>query len=177
MERRRRFPWASLLGHAWLAIAHQGDLEPLATTPKREEILRLVREKPGISMSALTDAAQVHWGTIQFHVLRLEHQGLVRTLRVGRRRLVFPEEVLTGGLGEEDAMLQEETCRRVASTILLHPGRGVGDLVDLTDLTPRTVYYHVKRLRDAGLVQTSQPGLYRGLTPAPRLYALLLEDL
>lgn len=160
---------------SWLGIVLQGRPAAALESEARRRIYDLILANPGLAMSALSRRAQLQWGAIHFHVLRLEAAGLVRTYRVGRRRLVFATAELDGA-EEERGVLIEPACRRVALAILEHPGRDVLQLVDLTKLTPRVVYHHARRLVDLGLVTTAAAGHYRGLRASARLYALLLDE-
>lgn len=151
------------------------ETSPVLGSPIRQAILRLVQERPGISLSDLGRRLALRWGAASFHVARLEAGGLVRTVRIGRRRLVYALDASIAAYPEEHAALHEPACRRLALAIIEHPGSSVSRLVEHTGLSPRVVYHHAKRLLDLGLIASSSPGAYRGLRASGKLFALLFE--
>lgn len=142
--------------------------------PERMRIVQRVLDRPGSSMSELSDALSMSWTQLHYHVTRLEHAGVVRTAKAGRRRLVFP--ALEADEAPDDrALVMERTARALAMLIAENPRCSVNDLVRLSEETPRVVYYHVKRLLESGLVTSSSTTRHRGLAATPRLLRLLSE--
>lgn len=166
-------------GEAPMPSAHRDRLAArLLDSPIRQRIVRQVAGRPGQTVGELLETLDVGWGTLHHHLKRLEHAGLLHTVSAGRRRLVYPgpSAAEPPGSGRARAILRGRTARRVAEAIADHPGVGIDRLVPLVGESPRTVYYHVKRLVDAGLVLMDRATRYADLAPAPALARLLAQD-
>jgi DNA-binding transcriptional ArsR family regulator len=149
------------------------ELETILASPGRRRILDLIRTRPGVSVSELARLAGMYWTSAAAHVEQLRQAGLVRAVRVGRRRVLFSSQILEAEAADAPGILGEPSCRRVAVAIAAHPRQRVWELCESTGMSERAVYHHVKRLVAAGLVATSKTGAYRGLEATPRLLACL----
>lgn len=154
------------------AIAHEHHprrAERLLSAPVRRNVLDVVARHPGLPVGELQTLVGVGWGTLHHHLKKLEEAGLVRTHSVGRRRIVH----LAGeGAHEGFALLRGRTARNVARAIVDNPGIGIVDLARVSGGSPRAVYYHVKRLVEAGLVTNGGNTRYAHLSamePLPRI--------
>lgn len=150
--------------------------ERLLQSALRRQIVELVRENPGIPIGELMKRLPVGWGTLYHHLIKLERSGLLRAAVSGRRRLLYPGDA--GPLGNDPdarSILRGRTAQRLARAIVANPGRSVAEIVDEMAESPRVIYYHVKRMLDAGLVSSSSETRYCSLTPTPRLVSMLQE--
>lgn len=153
---------------AWVTRVDSKVLE----SPERLRILQIVYERPGISVTELAGCLAMTWGQMSYHLARLERADLLHAVKAGRHRLVFPDQEPIE-TPEDRALVLEKTARALALLILDNPQVTVTDLVRLSGETPRVVYYHVKRLLDAGLVASSSGIHHRGLVASARLAQLL----
>lgn len=144
----------------------------LLSSPIRRAILEIVTSRPGLTVGELLALLDVGWGTLHHHLDRLEAVGLLRTVQAGRRRLVLPGDAPRAAPVAR-ALLAGATCRRVAEAVAREPGLCIQDLIGRVEDSPRAVYHHVKRLLDAGLLQSERPGRYTSLHPTPLLTDLL----
>ncbi|HWH09167.1 MAG TPA: helix-turn-helix domain-containing protein [Candidatus Thermoplasmatota archaeon] len=137
-------------------------------------ILQAVRESPGRPVGELVKRMSLGSGTIHYHLERLAEQKLIRTVVAGRRRLVFPLD-RDGDARDARALslVRGRTSRVVAEAILASPGCSILDVMASTGESARTVYYHVKLLKTAGLVLSASSKRYRALQPAPHLASIL----
>lgn len=144
----------------------------------RRTMLRIISQKPGISIVALKNHFPFEWGSFYYHLRMLMHAGYLRvetdTIDL-RRRHVFPvmdrEKMTAAGLSTETRL--REPAKQVALLIMMNPGLNLKELAELADMPERTLYYHVKRLVDAGLVQPGSSTRYIDLVARPMLYELL----
>lgn len=140
-------------------------------------ILRIVEAAPGLPIGEIIQRAGLGAGTVYYHLHRLEERGLIKTAAAGRRRLVFPAVMSESRDRDSVALsiLRGRTCYAVAAAIL--DGRSVSILDVILQLrqSPRVIYYHVKRLREAGLVKSSSSTRYRNLSPSHDLPRLLTQ--
>lgn len=150
-------------------------LHPLLLSPIRLRLYGLVHKHVGISSTRLAAELGISWGTLAYHLTRMERAGLLFTRRAGRRRLIFPPR--EPGVDEEDVvLLGEGTSRRICLLLVERPGLDVRQVQEALGITARAAYHNVKRLRDAGLVEGRSPRKYAGLRPTPKLYALLAHE-
>jgi predicted transcriptional regulator len=142
--------------------------------PLRARLLKLVTQKPGLPVGAILAETQMGWGTLYYHLSKLAKENQIQIVRVGRRRLVYPA---SGGRATDfaagDALLRGRTARQIAEAIANRPGSSIQTIVDSVGYSPRAVYYHVRRLIEAGLVTSSSETRHRDLCPTPRLRAIL----
>jgi predicted transcriptional regulator len=117
----------------------------------RDLILRIVSERPGIHVSRLCRDAGLAWGTVQYHLRRLESQGLVRERRLGRTVCIYAQSV---PLGQEDwlSVLHSDIPRRILDTLVRHPWSSIREMSDLTHVSRKTVRRHLAGLLDKGFV-------------------------
>lgn len=140
----------------------------------RERILALARASPGLPATEIMKRLGLVGSTIHYHLERMEAAGLVRTMRAGRRRLVYAaDETPAAPDAQALSLLRGRTACRIARAILDNPGGSIVDLVETLDESPRAVYYHLKQLREAGLIRSDAERRYRGLTACDGLDALL----
>lgn len=150
----------------------------LVGTPEvSQEILRIIRERPGISMSELRARVSRGWGTVYYHVSRLTSSGLICVRRSGRRSVLY-----VTGTGRSDAeiaaraLLRGTTIHRVADHVARQPHSRIRDIAESLGESERVVYYHVKQLLSRGML-TSDSGTRRfGLRATPLLVLVLAES-
>ena len=138
----------------------------------RRRVLDIVEREPGLSMSEIARRCDMYWTTVALHIERLRQDDLVASIRVGRRRVLFPRSLLDQVASEGIGLLGEPACRRVALAILQQPRSRVWELCEITGMSERSVYHHVQRLVGAGLVKSDKERAYRGLEADPRLAAI-----
>jgi predicted transcriptional regulator len=136
----------------------------------RATLMAHVEASPGLPLSELRRRAAISWSNLVHHVAILERAGLLRTLRSGILRLVYPADYPAD---EDAALVRHAYVRAIALTIAARPGCGVRDVVAATGVSERRVYYHVRRLLSAGLITSATTWGYRDLRPTSRLLALL----
>lgn len=123
----------------------------------RREIFQAVERNPGIHFRELERRLDYSVGTLQYHLKYLVDEGLLDeekgdyTRYYPRRRF---EEFEKTAL---DAM-RRKYARRILAYLLTHPGSSHGDLVDALGKAPSTISWHLKRLRDEGLVDERRDG-------------------
>ena len=134
-------------------------------------VLDAIRAEPGIIMRQLVERTHLGWSTVYRAIRKLQRQGLVHTRKEGRIRRLFPDEVATPtrlALHQVN-LLSNATARRIATSIAAKPGQDMSWLAAELDLGPRTVYYHLRRLRQAKLIESSREARYADLTPTAPL--------
>lgn len=143
--------------------------------PLRKRIYKAIEKSPGLPLSHLLERLDVGWSTLYRELQVLEDAGLIRSRKRGRHCLVFPadDEVASNIPLTQTILLQGKTAREIASRIAKKPGQDMETLAEHLDLSPRVVYYHLRRLVEGKLVKSSSTTRYRDLSPTPTLNELL----
>lgn len=149
-----------------------------AATSKRPTsalLLAHIRAQSGAPVGRIIERSQLAAGTAYYHLARLEQEGQIRTIVAGRRRLVFlaSDVALLQMDVQSLSLLSGATARTIAQALADHAPMSIIRLIAVVRESPRSVYYHVKRFKSAGLIETSAPRRYGDLTPTPKLRLLL----
>ena len=155
-----------------VGLVRQDGVHILAS-PQRLSLLRLVLASPGISLRDASRRLQMNWASVKYHAMRLESAGLIHSRTVGRHRICYPSNGTDDEIVEARGILSEGTARRIAAFIVEHPGTRISDVIRGTGESQRVVYYHLKRLVEAGLVSMGERARYRGLIATPKMYAAI----
>lgn len=156
--------------------AGSADKKRVLDDPLRRRIMKAIETAPGLPLSHLLTRLDVGWSTLYRELDQLEKAGLIKSRKRGRHCLVFP------AVGEnapvkvpltQAILLQGKTAREIASRIAKKPGQDMETLAEHLDLSPRVVYYHLRRLVEGKLIKSSSTTRYRDLTPTPVLQDLL----
>lgn len=149
--------------------------EPLAEdSPQRLLIMELVKAKPGQPVGELLSQLPLGWGTLYHHLLKLARSGAIQIKTSGRRRLVYPAHYPNAeATAAAEGLLLGKTARRLAHALVESRRSSVAELAVLTGESPRVVYYHCRRLIEAGLVESAATNGRRDLAPTARLVSLL----
>lgn len=126
-------------------------------------------------MGTVRSRLGIPWATLHHHVAALRAAGELRVALCGRRALLFhAERAASAAEIAARAMVQGDTARAIAAHVVSRPGHSIAEMSVALGRTERVVYYHVRRLIDAGLLQSSAPTRLHNLTPSPML-AFVLE--
>jgi DNA-binding transcriptional ArsR family regulator len=152
------------------------DFDPLEA-PQRKAMMDVIKARPGISVGDLKEEMPFGWASLYYHLGILIDAGLVKDVLDeidGRRRHLYP--ILKGGKipkPKTPEPVLSEPSTEVSMAIINKPGMNLQELIEELGMTPRNVYYHVRRLEEAGLIKSSSRTRYRDLTARPALYELL----
>lgn len=163
------FKWA--IGGTGLTLAGLGlflamgglrhvDQNNVLEHPLRKGIMETVQAQPGVHLRELATLHDTAVTNTQWHLRKLEQAGLVRTQKVGGRRLFYPTQ---GGIATKQAAVMNAATNnpnadRIFAFVSDHIGCDQKQMAQALDLNPGTVRWHVKRLQDAGLLQTESHG-------------------
>ena len=136
----------------------------------RWRMLETIKARPGISPVELKAAIPMGWGTFFHHMRHLEAQGAIQSQVSGRRRVLYPTDAASQAnvpVLVAEALLRGRTAREVYEGIRARPGIDLADLCTILDRSPRSVYYHVLRFVERGLVRSQSSTRYVGLVAIP----------
>lgn len=139
----------------------------------REAILACLSGHSGMTLSELRARVPLGWASLYRHVGVLQAQGRLRTLEVGRRRLVTTEDETSPRAHPAAAFLRGSTARLIAEQIAAHPDGRVHEIAAALGVSRRVVYYHAALLVQLGCASRAPVWRIGGLRPTPLLAQLL----
>lgn len=139
----------------------------------RKRLMEIIKERPGLNVQELADAAGLERDTARHHIDRLVDAGYVVTNRQGRHRLHFPAH-MDEDLREPLSLLRIPSVRAVVEELYRRPEDiSENDLAERLDLTDRTVRRAVRSLEDRDLLYLEQDGDTRKAHLHPTLRLVL----
>ena len=139
-----------------LALFSHVDRAGALMNPRRQMLLRIVQQSPGLSFPALRKAAGMSRSNLTYHLLVLERNDLVVGRKVGRCYHYFSAGPQSGL--ERVALLRNERRLAIASYILRNPSCIQRDICEQLGLPQSRVNAHVQALYETGLVERSSQG-------------------
>lgn len=137
--------------------------------PFRNAIYRALAAEGALAAEEGAKIAGISRITARYHLLLLQDQGLVRSVRVGKKLLFFRsgDATLTH---RARRILEIPASRRVLAALTQNPEARVRELAEVAGLPVSTAYWHVNRLEAQGLIVTQrEPRALRYLlTPLAR---------
>lgn len=121
----------------------------------RRRLAEAVRADPGVHLSAVSDRVNLPLSTARYHLRILEHEGLVRGVKLRGKRRYFPPDVEAEALV---ASLADEATANVLRSLVDAGPASVSELAERLDRDPSTVSHHLDRLADEGLVDRERAG-------------------
>ncbi len=131
----------------------------------RERIRRTVHRFPGIHFRGIVRELDLSTSLARYHLEILQDEGEVRSHDVGGYTRYLPPRDDADLTPEEEGILQvlrQQRPLEITLALLEFGSLQHKDLVELTDLSKSTVTYHLKKLRDAGIVHRVARGEDRG---------------
>lgn len=149
------------------------DRNALLEHPVRRELMRRIETDPGVNVSDLHVGLDLGWGSLLYHLQRLEGQGLVMSHRWGRSRRYFLNQRGLSTRAEAIRALKAPNARTLATLVNAQPGRTQEELAQAMALSKSVVSKYAKRLADARLVQREVGRNCLRLFPTAELRELL----
>ncbi len=118
----------------------------------RQRIFDAVSKNPGLSARDIQRLVGLGWGETSYHLDRMATAGVLRRERAPNRDFYFASD-LTWDDRKYLVFLRGENPRGILLTLLGSPGLSPSDLAERLRLSKSTVYFHLTRLVQAGLVQ------------------------
>jgi predicted transcriptional regulator len=137
----------------------------------RKGIFEAVCIAPGLGVHAIASTAGVSYSTACYHLERLVAAGMLVMTPDGNKLRYYQN----GGTFTESErrilpLLKNVEASRVLDEIVMKPGTYRAELAGRLGVTPTTINWHLRRLREAGLVEETRRG--RNAFLYPRLDAL-----
>ncbi len=167
--------WYNERSRWWLYL---GFFMPLLSRIKREELedpdkfkagqlYQTIKLNPGINLTALSQLADMGNGTLIHHLSRLEHEGLIQSVKQGQLRLFYSTKKEMEDEKATKLRYLRDTQKRVLKLLNRHPESSQRDIADMLELKQQLVSYHLRELLRMGYIRR------KGLR---RFYSYSLED-
>jgi predicted transcriptional regulator len=117
----------------------------------------MIRKGKGMSISNIMEETGVSWGATVYHLSVLEREGHSVSVRKGRERIFFPIEKPRSEY-EKDAVLKNISTAQIYELIRQNPGIVQKYISDEMEMKHSSVYWHINRLKDTGLVREEKVG-------------------
>lgn len=147
---------------ATVTINHNVDDEKLQDSIQ-SKLLKHIDEYPGIRYRELLRLTDLVNGVLTYHLSLLERSTQIRVNRSKAKTTRYYPINITPEESEVIGYIRNEPVRRIISFILEHNICTFNEIVDYTNKAPSTISWHLKKLKDAGIisVQYGQYQLYR----------------
>lgn len=147
---------------ATVTINHNVDDEKLEDSIQ-SKLLKHIDEYPGIRYRELLRLTDLANGVLTYHLSLLERSTQIRVNRSKAKTTRYYPINITSEESEVIGYIRNERVRRIILFILEHNICTFNEIVDYTNKAPSTISWHLKKLKDAGIisVQYGQYQLYR----------------
>ncbi|MCY3410369.1 MAG: helix-turn-helix domain-containing protein [Candidatus Heimdallarchaeota archaeon] len=126
--------------------------------PVRREIFRIVSESPGSYFFEIASALELPYGTVSWHLKKLETAGLVDTMRFAGRRVFFSKGLRTEEVEKAFVVLRSEATQQVFMYILNNENCYQAQIADALGHHHDTIRHHIQRLKKAHLIDSVKRG-------------------
>jgi DNA-binding transcriptional ArsR family regulator len=112
-----------------------------------------VRANPGADVKDTAAAVGVSWSTAAYHLHRLEREAVLLSRRAGRSKRFFLNGAQAPARADALGALRNPTTRAIAQLVASRPGLMQKEIGAALGLPASTVSWHMRRLRDLGVVR------------------------
>ncbi len=134
--------------------------EDLLEHPVRAGIMETIESDPGVHFQELVRRMGKGRGTMEHHVRKLVQSGLLVEKAERGFTCYFPKGAVDRRLMEMAPLFKAQGARRVLQAVQAQPGAATMELASTLGMATSTVNYHVKRLVDAGVLDSRRDGRF-----------------
>ncbi|HUR67656.1 MAG TPA: winged helix-turn-helix transcriptional regulator [Candidatus Thermoplasmatota archaeon] len=125
----------------------------------RASVFEHVKANPGAHPSAIAETLGLGWGTVVYHLARLEESSLLTTRTAHNRKCYF---VVGGELSQEErtavAAMATDKARLIVDALRATPGVSQKTLAEQLGMSQALASWHVKRLIQSGVLVSVRDG-------------------
>jgi predicted transcriptional regulator len=129
-----------------------------------------VTANPGCNYTIIRDNLSLADGTLTYHLQVLEREGFIYSIREGLFRCFYPHGIRPpkrGKLHLSDTQMDiVRICKRI-------PGITVGEIATAMNRRPNVISYHLKLLKEGGLVRVEEDGRHVRVYPVESAVAMI----
>ncbi|RLF71448.1 MAG: hypothetical protein DRN35_02440, partial [Thermoplasmata archaeon] len=127
--------------------------ESLLEQENRKRIYEYIVKNPGEHFRGIQRALDLEVGVLSHHLNILEREQLVVSEQQGERRVFYP-----AGMRADDKIRLSRIQEKILKSIQENPGATQASIAKNLGVSRKVVFYHLKFLRDAGLVEEERGG-------------------
>lgn len=146
--------WPALKGGLLAPLFSRVHRQEALDHPLRRRLQDVINQNAGIHLQGLVDALGEPRSTVLHHLRTLERTGLVQAEHSAHYTCYFSKDRAARLSVRAAPVVKAEGARSLLDAIAASPGVSVKDAAARAGLSLSTAYYHARRLRDAGLVDT-----------------------
>lgn len=124
----------------------------------RKRIFEFISTSPGAHFREIERRLSLPIGVIAYHIKYLEEKEMISAKIEGK----YTRYYVVGKLGSKDknlmSILRQEIPRRILMHVIMHPGCTHKDLLELFEVSPSTLSFHIKKLLDGALIRQEKEG-------------------
>lgn len=129
-----------------------------ALDPTQARILDFITSHPGVHLREICRTLGLAMGDVQYHVLRLERDGRIHSMRRGLYKFFYAANLFGERQRDVLSVLSLERPRELLLNMIEHPESTQEALARSTKVSQPTVSWHLKRLVGLGIVERHQEG-------------------
>lgn len=128
--------------------------EEVLNHEKRQEILEFVRLNPGVHLRRIGHALSISYGTLTYHLYRLEREGYITFSQEGLFKRYYSSAGRMKEAAKEKPMptALRDLERQIYDTILANPGSAQSHIAQRLGLSRQALHYHIKKLEKSGFI-------------------------
>lgn len=119
----------------------------------REKIYKYVYKYPGLHLREILRGLDLSEGTIRYHLEFLEKNNLITKRRNGRYVRFYPSNKIDNNEKLILNLLRNKKTRDILIYILVKTSASRNKLSEELEKDPSTIYYHLKKLLDLGVIE------------------------
>jgi predicted transcriptional regulator len=143
----------------------------------RRKIYDLVAKNPGLHLSRIAELLEMRISLVEYHLIFLEKNQIV----ILSKESGYARCYVRGAVGTEDkriiAVLRQEVPLRIVLYLLKNVISQHKDILEILDVAPSTLSYHLKKLLNHGIISVHTYGEERGycITNREEILRLLMQ--
>jgi predicted transcriptional regulator len=134
----------------------RGDEDP---DSRRTQIFEFIRTHPGSHLREIKRELNLSMGVIQYHLYGLEREQEIISRRRGLHKRFYATHVFGERQLEILDVLSQETERDILLFLIQNPNATQKELTEYVKISAASISWHIRRLSDAGLVDSKHDGL------------------
>lgn len=122
-------------------------------------MLRYIENNPGVHIRKISRAFGLGVGTTQYHLIRLEKDGKIKSRKNGVYRRYYPAAIIDENIKIVLGILRKKPTRAILIQLLEHPrGLTQSEIAYSRDLASATINWHMSSMIDVGIVTSKREG-------------------
>ena len=118
----------------------------------RVQIYNFIKNNPGINFRGICNSLTLPIGVVQYHLAVLMKGGLISNRRDGRNKRYFESKKFSSIEKKIISVLRQETAAKILAILHNDESASHGKLAQRLNISSQALTWHMKRLKESGLV-------------------------